>query len=188
MNERPLTDPGSKKRGRDGPSTQVRYSQEKANADVRQKRARRQYEASAERDKQHANFYMPSLPSILPSLPRQANCESSVQTRHGVMMASTSTADPVEGHDHRPQTDDLEISHLLPPPTPAATNSRRDFPGRRSIFLGSALATSGWCYRGFSSRSEGPDQQLHWKLFDMTSGMKQSRSSFGMTTRTFREM
>ncbi|KAJ0125703.1 putative inactive purple acid phosphatase 16 [Fusarium oxysporum f. sp. albedinis] len=61
---------GRKKRGR---PRQYATAQDKTDANVKQRRAKRQKEISEQRNKQHADFYGVGLPSVLPPIPNQVS-------------------------------------------------------------------------------------------------------------------
>ncbi|SPJ73915.1 uncharacterized protein FTOL_03645 [Fusarium torulosum] len=102
---------GRKKRGR---PRQYATAQDKTDANVKQRRAKRQKEISEQRNKQHADFYDVGLPSVLPPIPNQV---SGVMGFQSGGRPESVTIMP-ETHSHILEPDNLDFLHLLPPPTP----------------------------------------------------------------------
>ncbi|KAK2469310.1 hypothetical protein H9L39_19027 [Fusarium oxysporum f. sp. albedinis] len=103
---------GRKRRGR---PRQYATPQDKTNANVEQRRAKRQKATSAQRDQQHTHFYDASASSSLLPIPLQVDGGASIQlSDHRFENTSMISEIPC----HAPELDGLDISHLLPPPTP----------------------------------------------------------------------
>ncbi|WKT54160.1 hypothetical protein QSH57_004744 [Fusarium oxysporum f. sp. vasinfectum] len=102
---------GHKRRGR---PRQYATPQDKTNANVEQRRAKRQKATSDKRAEQHAHFYNASTLS-LPPVSLQVDGGASIQ-RSDHRFENTSMISEIPCH--APELDGLDISHLLPPPTP----------------------------------------------------------------------
>ncbi|KAI8676082.1 hypothetical protein NCS56_00495100 [Fusarium sp. Ph1] len=111
MDQPPGAELGRKRRGR---PRQYATPQDKASANNEQRRAKRQKATSAKRDRQHANFYSVGLPSALPPIPCPVDGGNPIQSGDGPGSVSMMS----EVHSHALELNNLDISHLLPPPTP----------------------------------------------------------------------
>ncbi|EGU73900.1 hypothetical protein FOXB_15591, partial [Fusarium oxysporum f. sp. conglutinans Fo5176] len=103
---------GRKGRGR---PRQYATPQDKTNANVEQRRTKRQKATSAKRDQQHTHFYDASTSSSLLPIPLQIDGGASIQ-RSDHRFENTSMISEIPCH--APELDGPDISHLLPPPTP----------------------------------------------------------------------
>lgn len=120
MNE--ALEPKAKPRGRGRPRKYA-TAIEKANADVKRKRAKRQQDVSAQWDERFITLYSPSLSSVLPPLPQ--NNGENLPSQAGIAINPGLRQSPVDNHG-----DDVfspeDISQYLAPPSPPLLPSARD--------------------------------------------------------------
>ncbi|KAF5697726.1 AT hook DNA-binding motif, partial [Fusarium mundagurra] len=102
---------GRKRRGR---PRQYATPQDKTNANVEQRRAKRQKATSDKRAEQHAHFYNTGTLS-LPTVSLQVDGGASVQRSDHRLESAAMLS---EIGRHAPELDGPDFSHLLPPPTP----------------------------------------------------------------------
>ncbi|RKL03743.1 hypothetical protein BFJ70_g17255 [Fusarium oxysporum] len=102
---------GRKRRGR---PRQYATPQDKTNANVEQRRAKRQKATSDKRAEQHAHFYNAGTLS-LPPVSLQVDGGASVQRSDHRLESAAMLS---EIGRHAPELDGPDFSHLLPPPTP----------------------------------------------------------------------
>ncbi|EXK77993.1 hypothetical protein FOQG_17322 [Fusarium oxysporum f. sp. raphani 54005] len=102
---------GRKRRGR---PRQYATPQDKTNANVEQRRAKRQKATSDKRAEQHAHFYNAGTLS-LPPVSLQVDGGASVQRSDHRLESAAMLS---EIGCHAPELDGPDFSHLLPPPTP----------------------------------------------------------------------